>query len=421
MANNNLVASFDIGAGVFKFVLARREESGFRVIYHDDLPSAGVIRYGIISDMNRLSSALQSMIITAEDKTNLLVPRPRVAVSGNYFHFAQVEESIEVRDHRKGIDRADIIALGNRLSDIHPADFEPVHRIVGDYRVDNDRGIENPEGMPGRQLGAGAFNISASSRNLGAVNRCLKKIAQEPADIVYAPLVAAGAVLSEEELEAGVIYVDLGHSLTTLLYFNPVLSDIAIAPMAGYTLSNLLARKLKISFGEAERLKHLCSSCLENGPEDEMLRAFNPQGEETRAVERNRVCRALKAEVERRLVPLHISEYLERNHFNPGAGFVLGGGGARLEGLAEIVSRETGYPARTGRPQGIVESPEAVENPGFHAALGTILRQDFHGVRSTARPRFAGLPVIGRVAESPFLRSLNRGFRRTAQIIRQSI
>lgn len=55
------------------------------------------------------------------------------------------------------------------------------------------------------------------------------------------------------------------------------------------------------------------------------------------------------------------------------AGFVLTGGGARLNGLLEMVEDGFHLPARTGEPRGILDMPELVAVPEYATAVGLVL------------------------------------------------
>jgi cell division protein FtsA len=55
------------------------------------------------------------------------------------------------------------------------------------------------------------------------------------------------------------------------------------------------------------------------------------------------------------------------------AGFVMAGGGARLNGLLELTEEDFRLPARIAEPRGMLELPEQVGQPEYATAVGLVL------------------------------------------------
>jgi len=69
------------------------------------------------------------------------------------------------------------------------------------------------------------------------------------------------------------------------------------------------------------------------------------------------------------------------------AGFVLSGGGARLNGLVELMEQLYHLPVRIAEPRGILDLPEQVAQPEYATVIGLVL----YG----AKARKAALPKSG--------------------------
>ena len=55
------------------------------------------------------------------------------------------------------------------------------------------------------------------------------------------------------------------------------------------------------------------------------------------------------------------------------AGFVLAGGGARLNGLVEMMEQAFHVPVRIAEPRGLADMPEQVSQPEYATVIGLVL------------------------------------------------
>ena len=55
------------------------------------------------------------------------------------------------------------------------------------------------------------------------------------------------------------------------------------------------------------------------------------------------------------------------------AGFVLAGGGARLNGLVEMMEEAFHVPVRIAEPRGLADIPEQVSQPEYATVIGLVL------------------------------------------------
>jgi cell division protein FtsA len=55
------------------------------------------------------------------------------------------------------------------------------------------------------------------------------------------------------------------------------------------------------------------------------------------------------------------------------AGFILAGGGARLNGLVEITEQAFRLPVRIAEPKGLADMPEQVAQPEYATVVGLVL------------------------------------------------
>ncbi|MDQ3171563.1 MAG: cell division protein FtsA, partial [Acidobacteriota bacterium] len=77
------------------------------------------------------------------------------------------------------------------------------------------------------------------------------------------------------------------------------------------------------------------------------------------------------------------------------SGIVLTGGGAMLEGMAEIAEQIFDLPVRRGCPAGVGGLADHVNSPAFATAVGLTMYGNSYGAGEPAR---AGAGALGRMA-----------------------
>ena len=88
------------------------------------------------------------------------------------------------------------------------------------------------------------------------------------ADLIVEPVASATAVLSQEEMEAGVVLVDIGGGTTDICIFeNGFISHTAIIPIGGDRITMDLQEAFGILKSKAEEVEVMYGSCF---PTDKM-------------------------------------------------------------------------------------------------------------------------------------------------------
>ena len=65
-----------------------------------------------------------------------------------------------------------------------------------------------------------------------------------------------------------------------------------------------------------------------------------------------------------------VRDRLGVNRLDLGAGIVLTGGGALVDGAAELAERVFEIPVRVGTPRGVVGMIDGMDTPGYATAVG---------------------------------------------------
>jgi cell division protein FtsA len=252
-----------------------------------------------------------------------------------------------------------------------------LHALPTGFSLDGARGIRDPKGMIGDNLGADLHVVgcdAAAARNLMlVVERCHLKVEAT----VATPYAAGLAALVDDEAELGTALVDMGGGSTTIAVF----ADGRLVHADGFAVGGNhvtmdIARGLTIRLADAERLKTLYGSCMAS-PSDERetiaITKVGEDGERPTHLPKSQLVRIIKPRVEE-ILEL-VRDRLKAAGFAPQAGrrLVLTGGACQLTGVPEMARRIVSNQVRVGRPLGIQGLPESAKSPAFSAAVGLLV------------------------------------------------
>jgi len=255
--------------------------------------------------------------------------------------------------------------------------------------------------MAGMRLEVEVFiitgSVSATQNLRKAVNRAGYKIEA----LVHEPLATGMSVLVEDEKDVGVALVDLGGVTTELATFRDgKMRHLATIPWGGSTVTNDLAKGLSVTYAEAERAKERFGTASAQLVDPrETVEVPGPGPGSQRQVARELIAHIIEQRLDEILgmVAREIEGAGEMDRL--GAGVVLTGGGASLEGAVAVAQSVFGMPVRIGRPgEGLGGLADSVRHPKFATATGLALYGANRGLESGLSGGFSlGEGPVGRV------------------------
>ncbi|VAW18867.1 Cell division protein FtsA [hydrothermal vent metagenome] len=384
---SSLVAVLDIGSTKICCIIARlvpssggtalRERSHIvEVIGFGHGPSNG-IKSGVLCDLAKAEQAIRSVVGKAERAAGVTVESVIVNVSAGRLGSQTFSATVSLDGTEvEGGDISRVLTAVNERSVRNERSI--VHALPIGYSLDGQKGISDPLGMVGDQLGVDVAVISAENtamRNIElALNRCHLQIEA----LVATPYASGLASLVDDEAELGVAVIDFGGATTTVSVFNRarlVYCD-AIA-IGGHHLTLDIARHLSLRIEDAERLKTLYGSVLPGQSDERDLVSVAPSGgggdESEVQIARSALTRIIRPRVEEILTA--INERMQATGMMDVCGrrLVLTGGASELTGLAELARRILARNVRTGRPLGVAGLPEQARGPGFSTVVGMLV------------------------------------------------
>lgn len=137
----------------------------------------------------------------------------------------------------------------------------------------------------------------AAARN---IFRCVERAGLKAMDLILEPLASSAAVLSEEELEAGVALVDIGGGTTDIAIFQDgIIRHTAVIPIGGNIVTEDIKEGCKIMKNRAEALKVRFGSALATEtPSNELISIPGIKGREPKEIRMDNLARIIQARME---------------------------------------------------------------------------------------------------------------------------
>ena len=373
MARSELIVGLDIGTTKICVVVGELSPEGVDVVGIGTSPSTG-LRKGVVVNIEQTVQSIKKALEEAELMAGCEIRSVYAGIAGSHIkgfnsHGVIAVKGGEVgpRDIERVIDAAKAVAI--------PLDREVIHILPQEFIVDDQRGIADPLGMAGVRLEVRVHIVTGAVTSAQNIIRSCHRAGLDVSDIVLESLASSKAVLTGEEREIGVALVDLGGGTTDLAIFaNDSIKHTAVLALGGTNLTNDIAFGLRTPMASAEKIKIKYGCALaEMVPKDEVIEVMSVGGREPRRLSRQVLAEICEPRVEEMLA-LVDQELIRSGMKNQiGAGVVLTGGTALIEGIQELGEQIFNLPTRIGYPDKIGGLKDVVNSPMYATAVGLLM------------------------------------------------
>lgn len=348
-----IVAGLDIGTTKVCAIIARKNEFGkIEVLGIGKSDSLGVMR-GVISNIDKTVEAISLAMAEAQRKAGVEIKEVYVGIAGQHIRCYQ-HRAYLMRDHnddeirQKDVER--LVADMQRVA-LPPGD-EIIHILPQEFTVDDEQGIKDPIGMSGVRLEADFRIITGQASAIRNIHRCVERAGLRVLDLVLEPIASAMAVLTPEELEAGIALVDIGGGTTDIAIFQEgLIRHTAVVPLGGHIVTEDIKEGCMVMRDQAEKLKVKFGGAL--FPKNEINAIVSIpglRGREPKEISVKNLTNIIQARMEEILE--HVYNEIRTSGYENKliGGIVITGGGARLKYLKHLSEYITGLDARVGIP-----------------------------------------------------------------------
>ena len=388
----NLLTVIDLGSAKTCVVVAEVTQEGLRYRGHGIVESRGT-RKGVIVNLDKAVSCVQKAVEEAEKLVEAPIERAVVGIAGPHVRGVNSQGGISLGSRAREITREDVrLAVEKARGIALPADRQPLHLLPQEYMIDEQNGIQDPLGMVGKTLEVRVHIATASASIVQNVVTALNKAGIHVDDTVFEPLAAADAVLRSDERELGVCLADIGAGSTDLIvFYEGAVHHTGVVPVGGDHFTNDIAVGLRTPLGEAEKIKkQFGGAVVTQIPEANEIEVPSVGDKPSRMMSQRMLGEILEPRA-RELFEL-LRDHLRQAGVMElcGAGLVLTGGGARLQGMLDVVDQIMHTHARVGGSAALAKLPVELIAPEYSVALGMLLyAYRSRMARSTQEPGLA--------------------------------
>jgi len=383
-AKSGLLAALDVGSSKVCCLIARPGEDGRpRVVGIGQQESRG-LRSGAVVDMEAAEAAIGNAVHAAEQMAGETIERVIVNLAAGHPVSTSIKVEMSIDGHavgdgdlRRALDQgmpANGVNGGNGHGE---AARELIHSIPTSYSIDGNRGIRDPRGMFGQNLGVSLHLVSAAAGPVRNVVACVERSHLDVAGMVVSPYASGLSTLVEDEMELGVTLIDMGGGTTTIAVFlegTVIYTDVL--RLGGIHVTQDIARGLSTRLANAERMKALYGHAMAAGADDRETIEVPQVGEEKDAQPQTVPRSLLVGIIQPRLEETFelVRSRLEASGFDKLAGrrVVLTGGACQLSGVRELAQLMLDKQVRLGRPIRALGLAEATSGPAYATCAGLL-------------------------------------------------
>lgn len=244
----------------------------------------------------------------------------------------------------------------------------PESFVVGDMTD-----VQNPIGLTAQRIAVDLNLFTMEFQALKNLQHVFEAMDLEVDGYYPKGLMVSEAVLTESEKQEGCILLDIADDVTFLsVWKKGKLVDLKASPWGAGWLSSRIAEALQVERSDAEKIKEQYGT-LEPKPAaaDELISLIDRSGKPGFKIKRGEFHEKFLS-IAKEWVKFFTSEtqmiLQDSKVYHPH--WILTGGGARLEGLIELMQNEFSIPARLGTTQKIEAPANYLIDPSYAAVLG---------------------------------------------------
>jgi cell division protein FtsA len=368
MTGQDIVVGLDVGTTKTCAVVAALRGTGAEILGCGLSPSTG-LRKGIVINIDETADSIKRAVREAESSAGVKIKSVSVGISGGHIRGFDSSGAVGIRGRE--VTCSDVMrAIDSARTVYIPLDRELLHSVPTEYVLDGQEGITDPVAMSGERLEARVHLITAAVSPMQNLLKCCGKAGLEVAEVVFAPLASAHAVLTKEEKEAGVILIDLGGGTTDIVLFKGGnLQYGSVMAVGGNHFTNDIAVGLRVTMNEAERLKKEAGAAYELIVASSEKVEITQSGGQSRTLPRTCLAEILQPRCEEMLDLLREEIKKCGGYGSAVCGVVLTGGVSFLTGFDQLAEAVLGLPVRIGSP-GAIKGPGAASGPLYAAGAG---------------------------------------------------
>lgn len=367
------ILAIDIGSTKICAIIAEIEDGKVQVLGHGISKSQG-IKKGVITNIELASKSIKKALADAKRIAGCNIASAIVSISNAYAKSLNSTGVVNI-PHKdisiKEINRVIQTALYNASV---PNEYEVVHVLPYNFRVDDQDFIEDPFGMNASRMEVDVNIIMTQKSNLSNLKKAVRSAGVDIDGIVLSGYASAIATMDIDEKELGIAVIDLGGQTSNLVIHtgNSIRYNNFLGVGSNH-ITNDLSMALHTPLQVAENVKIQYGNLIESSNEIIELPIIGDE-ENRNGVSLEIVHSVIFSRVEETLMIL--AKMLEKSALKEqiSAGIILTGGMTKLKGIRELAQAIfTGMAVRVAYPKNVDGLFEELKDPAYSTVVGLLL------------------------------------------------
>ena len=367
------VLAIDIGSTKICAIIAQINDDSTQIIGAGTTKAQG-LKKGSITNIELASKSIKTAVSDAKRVAGSDIKRAIVSISGAYTKSLNSNGIVNIPNKEISFKEIERVMQTSLYNANIPNEFEVLHALPFNFKVDDQDFIEDPLGMNASRLEVETHIITTQKSNLNNLKKAVRAAGIEVENVILNGYASSIATLNPDEKELGVAVIDMGGNSSNITIHvgnsikyndflgvgsNHVTSDLS---MALHTPLNI-ADSVKLSYGSLLTPTNDLIELPIIGDEDS-----------THEVSLEVVHNVIFARVEETLMIL--AQFIENSGLKEqmGAGVVLTGGFAKMEGIRDLAIATFGsMPVRIAKPKEMDGLFDNLRDPEYSSAIGLVM------------------------------------------------
>lgn len=367
------IAGLDIGTTKTCCIVGEYTDAGIDVIGMGIAPSRGV-KKGIIVNIAATVESIRTAVEKAEVDAGCKIDKVYVGIAGNHIKGFNSPGILAIDG--KEITKSDIDEVVRGASTVKiTGNQQIIHVLPQEFMVDDNTDIQDPLGMAGVRLVTNVHIVTAEKNAIHNLYSSCDKAGLDVAEMVLESIASARSVMKQDEMEMGVVLVDIGGGTTDLAIFcDGTIRNTYEIGLGGHNLTNDISIGLRTTLQAAEYLKEEYGSCIPDLIKSNLVIDVPDIGErESQTATQRLLVEILEARIVEilEMVNNRLLESGLKNRIN--GGVVITGGTALLADMVDLAEQIFDLPVRIGYPTNIGGRVNDIHTPRCTTGAGLVL------------------------------------------------
>ncbi|QOY52874.1 cell division protein FtsA [Candidatus Sulfurimonas baltica] len=368
------VLAIDIGSTKICAIIAEIGDDNSIAITGAGISKAQGLKKGSITNIELASKSIRTAVSDAKRVSGSDVKTAIVSISGAYTKSLNSNGIVNIQNKEISFKEIEKVMQTSLYNANIPNEFEVLHALPFNFKVDDQDFIEDPLGMNASRLEVDTHIITTQKSNLNNLKKAVRGAGIEVENIVLNSYASSIATLNEDEKALGVALIDMGGNTSNIIIHsgNSIRYNDFLGVASNHVTSDL-SMALHTPLNVADSVKLNYGSLLT--PSNDLIE-LPIIGDETTTheVSLEVVHNVIYARVEETLMIL--AQFIENSGLKDqiGAGVVLTGGFSQMEGIRDLAVATFGsIPVRIAKPKEMDGLFNNLRSAEYSSAIGLVM------------------------------------------------